>query len=433
MENKGDGILSKSRTLQVALLAGVCVAAYAWVLDNHFIADDYVFIEYGERLKSDFFFLFDLPPLNFRLTTFAVLGLLQSLAGYRSEVFYAFSIAIHFVNCLLLWRLLRLLGRDASEAHLAAVFFAVFHAPNEAVMWITPMQEPLLGICVLSILIFWIRERVGLGLLVYCLALFTKEAAPLVLLLLPLLQWYRGQPLFPRRYFLFLLPTAGFAVLFYWTWINNSMIQQSFYSFGIGALGVLGLTIHRLIWPWLYIFIVVRRFGGGSWIGPGAIGSGLILLAAPMLPYIFLTYQKALPSRHLYLACMVFAGAMAYVIRRAPNALLRRAAICVFIAFNIGYLVLRKDGQFEDRAAPTRQLLEILRSRPPSQILLFNFPYPNPHVAKAVSRLVPGWTPELVGVDVAGDACSGCLKLKWDPLSRMYHEVTDALPAEAPR
>ena len=105
---------------------------------------------YAEEFTNDFFYLFQIPPHNFRMTTFMVFALLENIFGYQAEVFYGFSILVHFVNCLLLWKLIQLLGRGQTEAYLAASLFAVFQAPQEAMMWLSAMAESMLGLCVLG-------------------------------------------------------------------------------------------------------------------------------------------------------------------------------------------------------------------------------------------------------------------------------------------
>src|ERR1700688_3240617 len=47
-----------------ALLTGLAFGAYLPALNTGFIADDYVFLEWGQQLKSNIWFLFRFPPLN---------------------------------------------------------------------------------------------------------------------------------------------------------------------------------------------------------------------------------------------------------------------------------------------------------------------------------------------------------------------------------
>src|SRR5262249_1442813 len=102
----------RSRLLQVLALAALCAAAYASCLDNGFISDDYPNLRAAVRLQSDFWSLFQSPPMNFRMTSFVAYGLLQGLFGRRPVLFYTANILLHLVNCLLLWKLLVVLGRE---------------------------------------------------------------------------------------------------------------------------------------------------------------------------------------------------------------------------------------------------------------------------------------------------------------------------------
>ena len=121
----------------------LCLTAYAPTLKNGFIADDYVILQRTQILKADPFYLFEVVPENFRTTSYVVFSALRSLVGYDPRWFYAFTIALHFVNCLLFYRLLRRLDESSPIPARATLLFAVFQAPQEAVMWIAAMNEGL--------------------------------------------------------------------------------------------------------------------------------------------------------------------------------------------------------------------------------------------------------------------------------------------------
>src|SRR5438094_9656150 len=197
----------KSCRTQVLAVAALCIAAYACCLNNGFIADDYENLRLAESLKSDFWYLFKSPPLNFRVTRFLAYAMLDRLFTQHYEFFYTANIFLHFINCLLLWKLLLVLGRPAGEAYLAAILFAVFQAPQEGVMWIAAMNETLLGSFVLSTLVLWFSGQYFVGAIVLLLALFSKESASIVLLLIPLIRGYRGEKVFTRHMIAWFVPT----------------------------------------------------------------------------------------------------------------------------------------------------------------------------------------------------------------------------------
>jgi hypothetical protein len=414
-----------TRRLFPALLAAACLVGYFPALNNGYIADDYVILEWAGKFFAHPGFLFSVPPQNFRMTSYVVFELSKRLLGYNSAALYAINIAFHFAACFLLWRLL-LRFEDELTAGLATLLFAVFQAPQEAVMWLAAMNETISAIFILATLILWTRGKHAFALLCYSLALISKESAPIVLLLLPLVQWRRREPLFPRAYALYFIPTAIFGIVFLTTWATNSMIHYHIYAVSPQAVVVLLLSLHRLLWPWMYIFVALAWIWGsfrptlrGASIAVGAI-------AVPMLPYIFLTYDRHLPSRQLYLASMIFMVILTGLVRKIKIAELRTALVAVFCLWNVFYLASKKDQQFLERAAPTTALLRELQSRSPAHIRIEGFAYPEGDIAKDVAFVVPGWNRDLI--DVGGN-CSDCVVLRWDPAQKTYKVRLERPPA----
>ena len=198
----------------VALVAAA-VIAYVPAANNGFIADDFVILARVDLLKTSPLYLFQVAPENFRLTSYVVFGFLKAAFGADHRAFYLFNILLHAVNVLLLRRLTALLTNDERIAVVSALLFAVFQAPQEAVTWLAAMNETLLGFFVFSTLILWMRQEYGWALAAYSAALFSKESAPVVLMMIPLLQAHRGKPAFPRQYWMLLLPTVVFGTVFF--------------------------------------------------------------------------------------------------------------------------------------------------------------------------------------------------------------------------
>src|SRR5215467_6955262 len=132
------------QSLYPAFLAVACllaVTAYLPILNNGFIADDYVILERVGFLKTQPLYLYQVPPENFRLVSYVIFGTLKSLAGYQAWPFYVFNIGLHVANIVLFSLLLRRIFDDQITVALAVLFFAVFQAPQEAVMWLAAMNE----------------------------------------------------------------------------------------------------------------------------------------------------------------------------------------------------------------------------------------------------------------------------------------------------
>ena len=129
------------KSLLLVVLAAVI--AYIPAINNGFIADDFVILQRIEFLKADPAFLFQVPPENFRLTSYIVFALLKSVFQFDYRAFYATNILFHAINCLMLAWLVYEVTRNKSVAVTSSALFAVFQAPQEAVMWLAAMNETL--------------------------------------------------------------------------------------------------------------------------------------------------------------------------------------------------------------------------------------------------------------------------------------------------
>jgi hypothetical protein len=110
----------------------------------------------------------------------------------------------------------------------------------------------------------------------------------------------------------------------------------------------------------------------------------------------------------------------ALLLKPIQGTTLLRVFVVVFVGFNMGYLWLRKDAQFEDRAAPTTQLITALGRHTPQPTLVMNFAYPYPAIAQAAALAVSGWTPELIHINESPERCAACLMLRWNSQDKRY-------------
>jgi hypothetical protein len=393
--------------------------AYSPIFNNGFIADDYVILQRTNILKAHPFYLYRVPPENFRSVSYVIFGVLKAVAGYRAWLFYAFNIGLHLANIILLFRLLQVVLKDDVTARLAVLLFAVFQAPQEAIMWLAAMNETTLFFCTLLTLLFWSRKQHAAAALVYSFAFFCKESAIIIPVLVLLLDLHLKRKPVWRSYVFLAIPSVGFAVIFLFTATKNFMLTTGAYSVAPGAILVVGKTFHRLLWPWFYIFLIftwakTRRMPSLSRVGWYL--SGLIVT---MLPYMFIAYQTSLPSRQLYLASAVVVTLFAFLLRPLHRTAVVSIAVFAFVVFNVGYLWIRKDAQFEERAAPTTQLISVLRHHSPQKTAITNFPYPYPEIATAAALAVPGWD-GFVFVADRGAKCTECLQLDWNSSDHRY-------------
>jgi hypothetical protein len=216
-----------------------------------------------------------------------------------------------------------------------------------------------------------------------------------------------------QRYVWFALPTAAFVALFFLTVSNNFMLTSRSYSFGPHALLVLGKSFHRLLWPWFYIIALTAWLATRKPPSWRRLAISLGVVVTVMLPYMFIAYQTSIPSRQLYLASAVLMAMFAVLLSPLRETSILKIVVVVFVGFNVGYLWLRKDKQFEERAAPTTQLVGVLKQYSPQQTVIRNFAYPLPEIAGSAALAAPGWDPSLITVDDKGTECHQCLLLEW--------------------
>jgi len=415
---------AKSNTAWLLLCALMTATAYLPALNNGFIADDYVILKRVEILKTEPLYLYQLPPENFRFVSYLIFGVLKSIAGYHASLFYAFNIGLHIANVILLWRLLVIVTRDEWVARSAALLFGIFQAHQEAVMWLAAMNETTLFFFSATTLLAWWRKRYALAAAAFSCALFSKESAVIVPLFVVLLDRHMQRRLLWRKYLWLAIPSIVFLVLFLLTVSKNFMLTSRAYAFGPNAIVVMGLNLHRLLWPWFYLIVLVTWAKTRILPRLRDIAAFAGVLALTMLPYMFIAYQRTLPSRQLYLASAVLMTLFAILLRPLKRTVLLNVVIVAFATVNIGAVWVRKDVQFQQRAAPTAELVRILRQYRPRQVIIRNFAYPLPEIAAAVGLAVPGWQPWLIWID-PNVACDGCLRLEWIPSESRY-EVADS-------
>jgi len=402
-----------------------CIAAVAYlpVLNNGFIADDYVILQRTQFLQTEPLYLYQVPPENFRFVSYLVFGVLKGLAGYQAWLFYAVNLGLHIANVILFGRFLRTLIEDEWTVRLAMLLFAVFQAPQEAVMWLAAMNETTLFFFTLLTLLAWSRKRYVFAAMWYLCALFSKESAIIIPVLILLLDWYQHRRLPGKRHLLLLLPSAVFAAIFLTTVSNNFMLTNRSYAFGLQAIPVIAVSLHRLAWPWIYVVIVLAWVKTRRLPSLPVVAAYLGLVAVMMLPYAFIVYQTSLPSRQLYLASAVLMTMFAVLTKPLRGSPILKVLVVSFVGFNIAYLWLRKDGQFEERAAPTTQLIQMMRRQQPQKIVIRNFAYPYPEIATATTLAVPGWSPGLISTEDRETLCDGCLELLWNKGELRYDPI----------
>ena len=360
----------------LAWLAVLAIVAYLPALSQPFIEDDYSNIILAQHYGpvSGWPMMFGDPIFRLRATTWLLFYLLNRVFDIHATGYYWVMIGLHVINTWLVYALGAWKPIGYRVSAFAGAFFAVYEGHQEAVMWLSSSAELLLALFGLLSFLCWVRfiENRGAAwyaasLIAFCFALFSKESA---VILVPLL----ALPVIHRRTWraiVFLLPFLGFAVAaaisIFLARAHSFRFQDGSFSLHAPFWWIWPSNFGRLLWIWGLVAIAAMFV----WKPPRfrqVMAIGLAWMGLSLIPYSFLTYSSRIPSRQTYLASVGLAIIVGFALTASADRyrLQRRwlvPAICgVILMHNIGYIWTKKRIQFQERAAPTEQLLALARS-----------------------------------------------------------------------
>ena len=402
--SSAPGTHSRPSPLIFCILTALVLLAYTPALTQPLLEDDYPNIVqarvYGP--VSGWTEMFHAPVFRLRTTSWLLMNALYQLFGMQAPPYYAAVILLHVVNTWLVYGLgvWRALGYELTAW--AAGFFAIYEGHQEAIMWVSACNEPLMLMFSLLSLLAWIRFIEDRRALLYfasatafCLALLSKESAVIFVPLFVLTLAFDRRNVV--RNFAYLLPFGALALL-----AALSIVRTRSYSFRFqdGSFSlhapfwlILPDNVARLLWFWgllCLIAISVWRPSGYRRI----VGFGAGWMAIGLIPYSFLTYSTRIPSRQFYLASV----GLSLIVGLALQNFYRRywprrrgvvIAVCaLMLSANVIYLWTKKRAQYLERAAPTEQLIALARStRGPIYIQCFPR---TPLIAESAIQLMAG-------------------------------------------
>jgi len=432
------------------VLAGAAVAlvgglAYWPALDNPFIADDYAFFVYADNFLHDWHHLAGFPLGWHRLVANLFFALCFRLFGFEPAGYYAASLFVHLLNAALVALLVREVttspangGASGRMAFVAALFFAAYERPQEAVFWITASHELFLATGALATAFFYARWRrtgraadYAAALAAFVFAAFSKESfvvIPALLLLIEIFAPVERRPEASGRAWLaqapFWLLAAGNLAYFH-LWQTPDPWYGKFYGLTPHFLVVYPRSVGRLLFGALVFAaagLVVERSRARVWLKEKTVGLWLAWLLAVTLPYSLVLYVNYLPSRHNYLPSVGVAGLVAFFFVRAWERAGSRAAragvaavLVVALAANVVAL-RRKDRDYGLRAQPTEQLITLLNlNRAAASVVVYDFPYES-IVSDAAAKYLTPFDPKRLRFRKTGDGRSvppGSVVLRW--------------------
>ena len=356
--------------MSYAVLAALCLLAYGPTLTIPLLEDDYPNIvqaqSYGsweglEELTAD-------STFRLRATSYWAMNGLWSRFGVEALPFHLFSLALHVICTWLVYRLARGWPLMRAGALWAAGFFALHEGHQEAVMWFSAINELLQFAFGVGALLCW---RWALdrgewkghvpGVLLFALALISKESAvillPLFVLVAPAEKRWKSLPQLAPYALLAALAVASVLL----SRGESFRFDDGSFSMAAPFWVTLPRSLFRLAWIWGIpaIALLLWERTVESW---KVVGLTAMWAVIAFLPYAFLTYSTAIPSRQTYLAsvglALLFGAAAAWFGEiRGEQAL--HWLLAVALLHNCGMLWGRKQGQFLDRAEPTTRIIAL--------------------------------------------------------------------------
>lgn len=376
------------RPLLLAAIAFAALIAYAPAARIPLIADDFPNIAQAltwgapEGLST----LLHDPQFRLRATSYWTMFALWQVGELVPWVYHGASLLLHILNAWLVLAVASTWERTRSAAPWAAFFFAIHEGHQEAVMWFSAVNELLMFCFGMASLWCWLRKRDALSAVLFALALLSKESA---IILLPL--FLLTDPKRWRR----LAPHVALATLAVASIVQSRANSFRFNDGSFSLRAPFWLTwprsLARLLWFWGWLAAIAIWRARDRDLRAIA-GRAIAWMGIALIPYSFLTYSTQIPSRQTYLAGAGLALLVGLAAARVPGRRFAAIAIAAMLVSNVGYLWTKKRVQFEERAAPTAQLIEFAE-RTRGRIWVRCFPLPK-IVAEEAVRLSTGRSPD---------------------------------------
>jgi len=363
--------------LLVALVAIVLHArtitfGFVGLDDRDLIVDDQPFLLQGSTLWRVFgrayMGIVDVGHAYYRPLVTASYALDAHWSGAHAAGYHATNVALHAATCVAVWMLLRrlLLGREAALA--SSLLFAVHPVLSSTVAWIPGRNDSLLALFVVGSWLAFLQRRTAAHLLLFALALLTKETAialPVVcashaLLLEPELRRPRVLAAAAGAWLLLIVARIALHPAGPGT-TTASLDQLPQMVAGLGKLSIylrpttVAVAEDIPVWPGL---VGAAALGMATAALPGVrrrvMALGAIVIVAFLLPPVLLTGTLVLDQR-LYLPAVGVVLMVGEILRAlAPERRLLGAFAGVTLV-GLGLLTFAFEGAYRDRRSFARE------------------------------------------------------------------------------
>ncbi|HXA50634.1 MAG TPA: hypothetical protein VNV86_10040, partial [Candidatus Acidoferrum sp.] len=341
------------RPVLLLCVALAAVIAYAPALRIPLIADDFPNIAQALTwgAPEGFSTLLHDPQFRLRATSYWTMFALWQVGELAPWVYHGASLLLHILNAWLVFAVASTWERMRAAAPWAAFFFAIHEGHQEAVMWFSAVNELLMFCFGMASLWCWLRKRDGLSAVLFALALLSKESAIVLLPLFLLTDPHRWRRLAPHAV-LVVLAVASIVE----SHANSFRFNDGSFSLGAPFWITWPRSLARLLWFWGWLAAIAIWLARDRGLRVTA-GRAIAWMGIALVPYSFLTYSTQIPSRQTYLAGAGLALLVGLAAARMPGRRVAVIAIGLMLVSNVGYLWTKKRAQFEERAAPTTQLI----------------------------------------------------------------------------
>jgi hypothetical protein len=230
----------------------------------------------------------------------------------------------------------------------------------------------------------------------YLLALLSKESAVGLVPLCALAVVFSGRKHWHRLWTLlpFAITGAVYFAFIYMARDTHLHFADGTFSLGAPFPEVIARSSWGILWVWGFVVLVLSALKFLK-LPSAIIPLGLAWMVLALLPYSFLTYMPRVPSRHTYIASvgvalLVGAGFITFQkwAKVAEKRWLGPALASVLIAHECGYLWTVVHNRYVLRAAPTEDLLEVVR-KGSGDVYASCFPYSSQVAEYALMVTVP--------------------------------------------
>ena len=391
--------LAHCRLLSALALGVLAAVSYLPALAGGFVWDDAIFVEEpviraASGLKNIWFSFADIKQEgHYWPLVYSSFWLEHKLWGLAPAGYHAVNVALHLVNCLLLWRLL--LRLRVPGAVVIAAVFAVHPVHVESVAWIIERKDVLSALFYLSAVLVWTRfaeapspGRYALALALFTAGLLSKSVVVTLPVALAIWHWWRYGKVTPID-LLRLAPFVAVAVaitvpdLAFYASREPLELGYSLAERALIAARALWFYAGTLVWPaelavvyprwevdagdpwgWAYL-AAAAALAAGLWLARRRIGRGPLAGAlffavtlGPVLGFVDYGYLQFsfVADRFQYLACIgvltVLIGGAAHGVGRLPDRLrsvrIGAWALTAVAVAALGALTWRQAGVYRD-------------------------------------------------------------------------------------